>query len=241
MTGRWPTRIPLARHSVEHLFGNLPDSSLHNLTKPSSTINARAGGHEKIPLWNLPTRKLLCCSQMRAPPQKRTIRAPIMLMIRSNKRCRGPILTPVRSANTRHPRQSDPVRPPAGIVAILLGAAALTLGAPTAAAEVPPDQVALSTLDEIVRGDYPAAAADFNPTMQSLLPTQALQQSWELYQQVFGAYQSHGAPENIQRGDVTVVNVPLQMTRRTGQFRLTVQPDGSVASLTFLKEGVPVP
>jgi len=74
-------------------------------------------------------------------------------------------------------------------------------------------------------------------------PTESdqLQQSWELYQQVFGAYQSHGAPENIQRGDVTVVNVPLQMTRRPGQFRLTVQPDGSVASLTFLKEGVPVP
>ncbi|KRD14256.1 hypothetical protein ASE48_04355 [Mycobacterium sp. Root265] len=104
-----------------------------------------------------------------------------------------------------------------------------------------PDQVALATLDEIVRGDYPAAAADFNPTMQSLLPTQALQQSWDLYQQVFGAYQSHGVPENIQRGDVTVVNVPLQMTRRPGQFRLSVQPDGTVASLTFLKEGVPVP
>ncbi len=164
-----------------------------------------------------------------------------MLTIRSNKRPRGPILTPVRPANTRHPRQSDITQALAGIVAILLGTGALTLGAPTAAAEVPPDQVALSTLDEIVRGDYPAAAADFNPTMQSLLPTQALQQSWDLYQQVFGAYQSHGVPENIQRGDVTVVNVPLQMTRRPGQFRLTVQPDGSVASLTFLKEGVPVP
>ncbi len=30
--------------------------------------------------------------------------------------------------------------------------------------------------------------------MQSLLPAQALQQSWDLYQQAFGAYQSHGAP-----------------------------------------------
>lgn len=113
--------------------------------------------------------------------------------------------------------------------------------APAATADEAPDQVALSTLDEIVRGDYPGATADFNPTMQSLLPTEALQQSWGLYQQVFGAYQSHGAPENIQRGDITVVNVPLQMARRPGQFRLSVQPDGSVSSLTFLKEGVPVP
>lgn len=148
----------------------------------------------------------------------------------------------MRPAKTRPYRGRSITRPVAGLLATVLAAGTLAVGAtPTAAAEVAPDQVALSTLDEIVRGDYPAAAADFNPTMQSLLPTQALQQSWDLYQQVFGAYQSHGAPENIQRGDLTVVNVPLQMTRRPGQFRLSVQPDGSVASLTFLKEGVPVP
>ncbi len=27
-------------------------------------------------------------------------------------------------------------------------------------------------------------------------------------------------PENVQRGEATVVNVPLQMARRPGQFRL---------------------
>ncbi|MCV7434975.1 DUF3887 domain-containing protein [Mycolicibacterium bacteremicum] len=112
---------------------------------------------------------------------------------------------------------------------------------PTAAAEVAPDQVALSTLDEIVRGDFPAAAAEFNPTMKMFLSPPALQQSWDMYQQMFGRYVSHGMPENIARGDATVVNVPLQMAQRPGQFRLTVQPDGSVASLTFLREGVPVP
>lgn len=118
----------------------------------------------------------------------------------------------------------------------------LLVPSPSAAAEAaPPDQVALSTLDEIVRGDYPAASADFNPTMQSLLPVQALQQSWDLYQQAFGAYLSHGVPENVQRDDVTVVNVPLQMARRPGQFRVSVQPDGTLSALTFLREGVPVP
>lgn len=178
---------------------------------------------------------------MRARSEKSAIPLPTVFTIRSNKTPQGPILTPMRPAKTHQPRRPGTTRPLAGVSAILLGACALALGTPTAAAEVLPDQVALATLDEIVRGDYPAAAADFNPTMQSLLPTQALQQSWDLYQQVFGAYQSHGVPENIQRGDVTVVNVPLQMTRRPGQFRLSVQPDGTVASLTFLKEGVPVP
>lgn len=121
--------------------------------------------------------------------------------------------------------------------------AAFCIGAPAAAVAdpAPPDQVALSTLDEIVRGDFPAATAEFNPTMQSLLPVQTLQQSWDLYQQAFGAYLSHGVPENVQRGEVTVVNVPLQMARRPGQFRVSVQPDGTLAALTFLREGVPVP
>jgi hypothetical protein len=133
----------------------------------------------------------------------------------------------------------------AGIVAAV---AAATVGSfclsapPLATAEAAPaDQVALSTLDEIVRGDYPAATAEFNPTMQTMLPTPALQQSWDLYQQVFGAYVSHGVPENIARGEVTVVTVPLQMARRPGQFRVSVQPDGTLAALTFLREGVPVP
>lgn len=147
----------------------------------------------------------------------------------------------MRPAKTYRDRHQRTARSLVGILATAMSMGALSLGmSQTASAETPPDQVALSTLDEIVRGDFPAATAEFNPTMQRMLPNQALQQSWDLYQQVFGAYLSHGAPENIEQGDVTVVNVPLQMARRPGQFRLSVQPDGTVTSLTFLREGVPV-
>jgi hypothetical protein len=129
--------------------------------------------------------------------------------------------------------------------ALLLTFTALLLGAgvaaPPAMAADTPDQVALTTLDEIVRGDYPAAAAEFNPTMQKLLPAKALQESWDVYQRTFGTFQSHGAPESIPRDNLTIVNVPLQMQQRPGQFRLAVQPDGTISSLKFLKEGVPVP
>ncbi|MGK2869481.1 MAG: DUF3887 domain-containing protein [Mycobacterium sp.] len=147
----------------------------------------------------------------------------------------------MRPAKTHRDRHQRTARSLVALVATAAGMSALSMAVPpTASAEVPPDQVALSTLDEIVRGDFPAATAEFNPTMQRMLPNQALQQSWDLYQQVFGAYQSHGLPENIAQGDVTVVTVPLQMARRPGQFRLSVQPDGTVTSLTFLREGVPV-
>lgn len=147
----------------------------------------------------------------------------------------------MRPAKTQSDLRRRKVCPSTAIAAAIVGSL-LLVPSPSAAAEAaPPDQVALSTLDEIVRGDYPAASADFNPTMQSLLPVQALQQSWDLYQQAFGAYLSHGVPENVQRDDVTVVNVPLQMARRPGQFRVSVQPDGTLSALTFLREGVPVP
>lgn len=121
---------------------------------------------------------------------------------------------------------------------LLVGAGVL---APPAAATDTPDQVALTTLDEIIRGDYPAAAAEFNPTMQKMLPVKALQESWDVYQRTFGAFQSHGDPESIPRDNLTIVNVPLQMQQRPGQFRLAVQSDGTISSLKFLKEGVPVP
>ncbi|QNJ95223.1 DUF3887 domain-containing protein [Mycolicibacterium fluoranthenivorans] len=126
----------------------------------------------------------------------------------------------------------------AAVLTLLAGAG---ITAPPAMAADTPDQVALATLDEIVRGDYPAAAAEFNPTMQKLLPAKALQESWDIYQKTFGVFQSHGDPEAIPRDNLTIVNVPLQMAQRPGQFRLAVQPDGTISSLKFLKEGVPVP
>jgi len=129
-----------------------------------------------------------------------------------------------------------------------LGLAVMGLGAWTAnaapaapTAAVAPDQLALATLNDIVQGDDSAAAVNFDQTMQQKLPAAALGQAWTAYQQQFGPYQSHGDPQDVQRGDITVVNVPLQMQREPGQFRLSVHPDGTIAGLFFLKEGVPVP
>ncbi len=132
--------------------------------------------------------------------------------------------------------------PLAGIIVLLASSATiLALGAaPAAMATVAPDEVAMTTLDDIVRADYGPAASQFDPALQKRLSVEALGQSWALYQQTFGTYQSHGDPESIQRGDLVVVNVPLQMERRPGQFRISVHPDGTIAQLLFLREGVPV-
>jgi len=123
-----------------------------------------------------------------------------------------------------------------------MGAAALS-SAPAALADenANPDQVALAALDNIVAGNYQAAVAPFDARMQKMLTPKTLGQAWDTYQRQFGAYQSHGDPEDVPHGNLTVVNVPLQMQNRPGQFRISVHPDGSVSGLYFLREGVPVP
>ncbi|WP_078328274.1 DUF3887 domain-containing protein [Mycobacteroides salmoniphilum] len=129
----------------------------------------------------------------------------------------------------------------------VLGALAMSTSAcggadtPPASTAGSPDKLALATLDQIVQGDNAAATAHFDQTMADTLSAPALGQAWITYQELLGTYQSHGDPQDVQRGELTVVNVPLQMEHAPGQFRLTVHPDGTVAGLYFLKEGVPVP
>ena len=127
----------------------------------------------------------------------------------------------------------------AAIAALGIGVA---LGAaPAATAAEAPDQVAMTTIDDIAAGNYAAVTARFDPELQKRLSPKALQQVWDGYQRTFGAYQSHGGPEDTLRGDLTVVNVPLQMDRMPGQFRVKIHPDGTIAGVYFLREGVPVP
>lgn len=127
----------------------------------------------------------------------------------------------------------------AAIAALGIGVA---LGAaPAATAADAPDQVAMTTIDDIAAGNYAAVTARFDPELQKRLSPKALQQVWDGYQRTFGAYQSQGGPEDTLRGDLTVVNVPLQMDRMPGQFRVKIHPDGTIAGVYFLREGVPVP
>jgi Protein of unknown function (DUF3887) len=76
--------------------------------------------------------------------------------------------------------------------------------------------------------------------MKQKLTPEDLSSSWTTYQEAFGKYQSHGAPQDVPLGELTVVNTPLQMERQPGEFRVTFHPDQTVAGLFFLKAGTPV-
>ncbi|MEU9305248.1 DUF3887 domain-containing protein [Streptomyces sp. NPDC048269] len=102
------------------------------------------------------------------------------------------------------------------------------------------DRIAAQTLDDIVSGDFTAATAHFDTTMRKALPPDALAEAWKNYQATFGSYQSHGDPKDVASGELTVVNVPLRMEDKPGEFRLTFHKDGSIAGLWFLGTGVPI-
>jgi Protein of unknown function (DUF3887) len=113
--------------------------------------------------------------------------------------------------------------------------------APNSPAPGQDDNRALKMLDAIIQGDSAGARTHFDSVMQKKLSCQKLSSAWADYQQTLGSYQSHGDPQDVSRGDFTVVNISLQMSQLPGQFRVTFHDDGSVAGLFFLRAGVPVP
>ena len=73
------------------------------------------------------------------------------------------------------------------------------------------------------------------------MSTDKLKESWDAYQDTFGEYRSHGQPQQVSRGDLTVVSIPLEMSKMPGEFRVTFHPDETIAGLWILKPGVPIP
>jgi len=118
--------------------------------------------------------------------------------------------------------------------------ASSTTSTPAAASPNAVDPLAVEILDAITRGDFDAATARFDDQMKRKLPPQDLASSWRTYQEAFGTYQTHGGPQDVPLGDLTVVNIPLEMQREPGEFRVTFHPDQSVAGLWLLKPGTPV-
>jgi hypothetical protein len=121
------------------------------------------------------------------------------------------------------------------------GASAPAAAAPTSPAPGQGDKRALQMLNQIIQGEFAAVRTDFDSAMQERLSCEKLSSAWAAYQQTFGSYQSHEDPQDVSRGDLTVVNVPLHMALTPGQLRVTFHRDGTVAGLYFLRAGIPVP
>ncbi len=99
---------------------------------------------------------------------------------------------------------------------------------------------ALRLLSDLVHGDAQAVVATFNAQMTRMLSASRLAGDWNFYQTVFGRYLGHGRPVAVVRGTLSVIRIPLHMSKRTGEFRITFQQNGRVAGLYLLRTGVPL-
>ncbi|MER7688862.1 DUF3887 domain-containing protein [Streptomyces sp. NPDC097610] len=113
----------------------------------------------------------------------------------------------------------------------------------TAPSPPPYKQLALKTLDQVVKGNFVAVSARFDESIRQEGNPAVLANAWKEYQDQlgFGRYQSHGAPRQVVSGDRTVVDIPLRMAKQPGDFRVTFDGKGHIEGLWFLKKGVPVP
>lgn len=136
---------------------------------------------------------------------------------------------------------SPPAAARAGAPAGVMAPAATALpGAPSLPGQADDEQLALDTLDEVVRGDFAAVSDRFDETLRHQASPEVLARSWKDYQEQFGLYQSHGDPEQVASVQGAVVNVPLHMADGTGEFRVTFDDDGQLIGLYFLRTGIPV-
>ncbi|MEU7067006.1 DUF3887 domain-containing protein [Streptomyces sp. NPDC046161] len=140
---------------------------------------------------------------------------------------------------------SQALVPVGGSVPGLAQARAAEGAAVPAAVTVParPDyqRLALDTLDEVTRGDFTAVSARFDEALRGQATPEFLAKSWNDYQKAFGRFESHGDPKQVASGNGNVVDVPLHMAKRPGDFRVTFNTEGQIVGLFFLRTGVPVP
>ncbi|GHB78092.1 hypothetical protein GCM10010347_55660 [Streptomyces cirratus] len=111
----------------------------------------------------------------------------------------------------------------------------------TVAARPDDEQLAVDTLDEVTRGDFTAVSARFDEALRGQATPEFLANSWNDYQKTFGRFESHGDPKQVASGNGNVVDVPLHMAKRPGDFRVTFNTEGQIVGLFFLRTGVPVP
>ncbi len=87
--------------------------------------------------------------------------------------------------------------------------------------------LALSTqfLQNLQKGDFTAATADFDSVMKTGLGTQKLKQFWQQYlPQQHGAFEKAEAPKAVQKDSINVVVIPLQFA--DGWQNMVVSCDG---------------
>ena len=120
------------------------------------------------------------------------------------------------------------------LVALLVfPSAALAQGTPPADDDL--QGVAQALIDNLVAGDFEAAAADIDDTMLSVLPADKLGETWASLLAQVGAFQSLDVEVTSQtQGDLTTYFFTLQFEALALQAQVVVSQAGQVTGLHFV-------
>ncbi len=99
---------------------------------------------------------------------------------------------------------------------------------------VDPRAIAQAVLDNLLAGNYEAAAADFDAQMIQAVPVTALQQAWTQVTQLGGSFQKVDQVQTVPQGEFVSVVYTLLFERAAIEMIVTVDRNGQVAGL-FLR------
>ena len=94
---------------------------------------------------------------------------------------------------------------------------------------------------DVNAGRFTEVRSHFDETMDAELSEARLRTLWTNFTNVKGELVSQGAPRVDMRGRITVVSIPVRMSKQAGQIRVSLNSDGKIAGLFFLQPNATVP
>jgi fermentation-respiration switch protein FrsA (DUF1100 family) len=122
------------------------------------------------------------------------------------------------------------------IVVLCLG-----LLAPASAQVIDPQPIAQAVIDNLIAGNYAAAAADFTDEMSAALPPAKLQQVWESVIGQVGSFQEQVSVTSQTVDDYTVFVFALQFESALLDAQLSISADGKVGGFYLRPHQGPPP
>lgn len=96
-------------------------------------------------------------------------------------------------------------------------------------------QLAAAVIEDLASGQWSRIAEQFDPTMRDGLSEDTLAAAWTQVVGLSGALESHGAPEVLRAGDVTVTNTALWLEAGDYTARIAFRDDRTIAGLHIME------
>ncbi|GAA1487799.1 hypothetical protein GCM10009626_05450 [Brachybacterium sacelli] len=96
-------------------------------------------------------------------------------------------------------------------------------------------ELAVAVIEDLVAGRWTPIAEQFDPAMRDGLSEDALAAAWTQVVGLSGTLESHGEPEVLRAGDVTIANTALWLEAGDYTARIAFRDDRTIAGLHLVE------